>query len=451
MRTVFIISLALLCSSAVTAQPRWVALPNAPTTSGKIDDFYFVTEKLGWTLVVSGSTAAIHKTTDGGLSWTKQLENPGGSRPSFRSMGFTDSLNGWVGSLNASSSIPLLYNTTDGGVTWNKVTNIPSGPLGICGISIVNNTTICGVGRYVTNTAPYFVKTTDQGQTWTVKDMSPYAGSLVDVRFFSPDTGYACGSSIEGADLSDKKALVLRTTDGGTTWQTAFQGTTAGQLCWKIFFATATTGYVSIEPFPQQGQSYTPQYLKTTNRGFSWEVHSMPQNTVNMQGIGFLSDGLRGWTGGFGGTYETTNGGITWDRLTIIGTNNPTHNLNRVRMFSDTLGYATGRTVYKFTSENVTTAVESSSLPPDITSLDQNYPNPFNPNTVVQFKINQVSHVSLKILDALGREVATLINEELDQGVYQKIWDARGSPSGTYFYRLVTPEHTETKKMVLIK
>ncbi|MCI0706534.1 MAG: T9SS type A sorting domain-containing protein [Ignavibacteriae bacterium] len=417
-------------------QPEWKALPNAPVITGKIDDLYFINPYTGWAAVrVAGTN--VYKTTDGGTSWSFTNIAAAG-----RSIRFTDANNGWLGSL---SGAPL-WRTTDGGATWSPVLDLPSGPAAVCGLFSIDTSYVFAVGRYNPEATPYFIKTTDGGANWTVKNMNVYAGSLVDIYFFSLDTGYVVGSSIEGADLNSKKALVLRTTDGGDSWNTVYQGTQAGQLCWKITFPTAATGYVSIEPFPFGSANAVPSYLKTTDGGLTWETKSFPAGTysMEMQGIQFLADGQRGWAGGFNSlAYETTDGGATW--TPSFGAN-----LNRFRMFGDTLGYASGRTIYKFTTDPVTT-VETRPDVPAFISLDQNYPNPFNPNTTIKFKLNEMMHVKLTIVDALGREVATLINEELDQGIYHKYWDATGFPSGTYFYRLVTPQYTETRKMVLVK
>ena len=417
-------------------EPQWVALPNAPIASSKIDDLFFINPDTGWASVRSGSTARVYKTTNGGANWSSSTVSG-----TIRSIRFTDALNGWLGSL----TYPYLRKSTDGGATWNTVSNFPEGPTGICGMFSTDSLHIFGVGAWNTTRTPYFVKTTNGGESWTMRNMSDVAGALVDIYFFSPDTGYVVGASVDGADLNTKKALVLRTTDGGISWTKVYEGTQAGRLGWKILFPTPTTGYVSLEPFPLS-QANIPQYLKTTNRGQNWTVQSFPQGsyTLEMQGLQFLSNGQRGWAGGFRSqAYETTDGGTTW---------NPSFgaNLNRFRMFGDTLGYASGQTIYKFTKEPIT-SVETYPTTPTVISLDQNYPNPFNPNTTIEFKLNEITHVSLKILDALGREVATLLEQEIDQGVYRKHWDATGFPSGTYFYRLVTPQFTETRKMVLVK
>lgn len=83
--------------------------------------------------------------------------------------------------------------------------------------------------------------------------------------------------------------------------------------------------------------------------------------------------------------------------------------------------------------------------------LNQNYPNPFNPTTVIEFVIPKADNVSLKIYDVLGREVATLLNERRNAGVYRVNFNAASLSSGTYFYRLQSGGFTQTKKMILVK
>lgn len=96
-----------------------------------------------------------------------------------------------------------------------------------------------------------------------------------------------------------------------------------------------------------------------------------------------------------------------------------------------------------------------STLPSDF-NLAQNYPNPFNPSTNINFTVPKSEKVSLKIYDILGREVVTLVNENLEAGAYNITWDAKNSDgfkvvSGTYFYRLVAGNNSISRKMVLLK
>jgi hypothetical protein len=88
---------------------------------------------------------------------------------------------------------------------------------------------------------------------------------------------------------------------------------------------------------------------------------------------------------------------------------------------------------------------------PDRYSLKQNFPNPFNPSTKINFDIKNSSFASLKIFDSMGREVETLVNENLSAGSYSVEFNASNITSGIYFYTLNTDAFTETKKMVLVK
>jgi hypothetical protein len=83
--------------------------------------------------------------------------------------------------------------------------------------------------------------------------------------------------------------------------------------------------------------------------------------------------------------------------------------------------------------------------------LEQNYPNPFNPSTKITFGVPVKSHIVMKVFNALGSEVAILVNEEKPAGTYELTWNAEQLPSGIYFYRLQAGGFVETKKMVLMK
>ncbi|GEM_PF-1721557 len=83
--------------------------------------------------------------------------------------------------------------------------------------------------------------------------------------------------------------------------------------------------------------------------------------------------------------------------------------------------------------------------------LDQNYPNPFNPTTTIRFTLQVSSFTSLKVYDVLGREVATLVNGELDAGEHSVVFDAAGLPSGVYVYRLSAGTFVQQKKMVVMR
>jgi hypothetical protein len=97
------------------------------------------------------------------------------------------------------------------------------------------------------------------------------------------------------------------------------------------------------------------------------------------------------------------------------------------------------------------TDVEGVSEMPVEFNLDVNYPNPFNPSTTIAYQLPRQSHVTLKVYDVLGREVATLVNGIEEPGNKTVSFNAGNLPSGVYYYRLQAGNYIETKKLVLLK
>ncbi len=124
--------------------------------------------------------------------------------------------------------------------------------------------------------------------------------------------------------------------------------------------------------------------------------------------------------------YESGGGGVTgngWTKYTLVGC------LIDNVLYGDTTNYIR---IQKF-------------------SLSQNYPNPFNPSTKIKLDIPKASFVKLIIYDELGREVVTLVNEDMKAGTFEADWDASNYSSGIYFYRIISEGFSDTKKMVLLK
>ncbi len=137
--------------------------------------------------------------------------------------------------------------------------------------------------------------------------------------------------------------------------------------------------------------------------------------------------GLMIYEGGGSGTF-----GYNWTRYTLTGCV-----IDNI-VYGDTTVYLTG-------------IRQISNLTPNKFLLYQNYPNPFNPSTTIKFDVPKSSLIKLIIYDELGREVMTLVNEELKAGTFETEWQAVNFPSGIYFYRLKGGDFVETKKLVLLK
>lgn len=103
-----------------------------------------------------------------------------------------------------------------------------------------------------------------------------------------------------------------------------------------------------------------------------------------------------------------------------------------------------------------TTDVEKLNLIPEEFDVAQNYPNPFNPETTIRYSVPEASYVTIKVYNTLGQEVRTLLNNEVNAGVYNVRWNGEDNfgnkvASGTYIYRVTAGSNIFTKKMVLLK
>ena len=96
-------------------------------------------------------------------------------------------------------------------------------------------------------------------------------------------------------------------------------------------------------------------------------------------------------------------------------------------------------------------ATESAYETPTEFRLDQNYPNPFNPSTRIRFQLPVASNVRLVVFDALGREVALLVNGSLPAGTHEYSFDAHGLSSGAYIYQFGTSDLVLSRSMLLLK
>ncbi len=104
----------------------------------------------------------------------------------------------------------------------------------------------------------------------------------------------------------------------------------------------------------------------------------------------------------------------------------------------------------KYTQGSRLNSVFNSEVP-DNFKLHQNFPNPFNPATKIKLELPKESNTKIAVYDVLGNELSVVVDEWLEAGSYEFDWNGSGFSSGTYFYKLMTDEFTETKKMILLK
>lgn len=146
----------------------------------------------------------------------------------------------------------------------------------------------------------------------------------------------------------------------------------------------------------------------------------------------------------------------SWNTSVEVSTGSPTglQSASVVEMNTTSAAFAYAGTnsinVY-FNNQDWTVDVSEEEGTPENYSLEQNYPNPFNPSTTIKFRIPESSYVSLKVYNVLGKEIATLVSEEMNAGTYEVKFDASNLSSGVYFYKIESGNFVKTNKMILMK
>lgn len=398
--------------SVVAVAPLIWRTTNAPIASSRTDDIWFTDPNTGWAVNSDGS---ILHTTDGGDSWIVQHSAPG---VYLRCVGFANPSLGWVGTLSRNQR---LLRTNDGGLTWTRVGNLPAGaPVAICGISVVNDKVVYGSGTNRPTDFARMIKTVDGGVSWTTIDMSAHASILIDTYFVDELHGWVVGGKANAPTPTTRdrvKPVVLETTDGGVTWTNRLAGREAefpfGEWGWKIQFLNQQLGFVSLENFTQGA------ILKTTDGGKNWTRLKIndPQGTTNLEGVGFI-DEKHGWVGGWGSadlsnptgfSSATTDGGLNWENANEIGLR-----INRFRFFGNPVfvGYASGFTVYKYSSHAAPASPRSLLVAPPRTLL----PDAFiqADQLPIEFRLNvpvATKRLTLHAWDRFGVDLGLLLDE----------------------------------------
>jgi photosystem II stability/assembly factor-like uncharacterized protein len=334
--------------AAVPAAATWMTLPTE-SYQGKQDDISFVDAQTGW---YGNGAGKLYATTDGGDSWTKVWDQPG---TFIRALGFVSPSLGFVGNVGTDyypgvTDAHPLYRTRDGGRSFEKV-QAPGieAVKGICGISILNrrrifqgelaNTPIIHAAGRVGGPA-MLMRSEDAGETWRVIDLSSHAGMILDVHFLDANTGFVCAAN--NADLEQAEAMILRTTDGGANWSVVYRGGRKLENCWKMSFPDARNGFATVQSYNENN----PQRLivRTRNGGRTWQEMRLTQDANAREfGIGFIN-ARRGWVGTRERGYETRDGGRTWRASPTMG-----GAVNKIRVIPDGRGggrlFAIGRGV----------------------------------------------------------------------------------------------------------
>jgi len=124
---------------------------------------------------------------------------------------------------------------------------------------------------------------------------------------------------------------------------------------------------------------------------------------------------------------------------------------NNVYVTGTSTGSGTGEDYATIKYSQLVSITPVSNQIPGAFKLEQNYPNPFNPSTKINYSIPNTQYTILKVYDVLGNEVATLVNEKQNAGSYEIEFEGSNLSSGIYYYKLLTDNFSDTKKMILIR
>ncbi len=410
-----------------------------------------------------------HYSTNNGLVWSSQktiatndqdratLASDGISTSNFYGRSYA----AWV---RFAFPFPVFFSyTDDGGANWSSPAQINSPTQRGQGaeISIGSNgrVNICWAG--VINTSPFtedfvgFATSTNGGTSWSVTENAYDANGIQGIfpqkanirvnglpKIDTDKTGGARNGWIYIVTTeknlapagSDPDIILHRSTNNGQTWSAGIRVNRDALNNGKLQFFPAVHiddgGGVNILYYDDRSttsDSAGVSLSRSTDGGNTWTDYRVSNHNFKPSPIGGLGQG-----------YQGDNIG-----LTSIG-----NTLWPVWMDNSTGLYQIWTSPIDLQTLDVELVDER--MPGEF-ELEQNYPNPFNPTTEIRFQISEVSHVTLKVYDVLGREVRTLVNEELKAGSYETTFDASGLASGLYFYQLNSGRFRQTKKMLLLR
>ncbi len=419
----------ILYTSAIYSQSGWQQQSIVYTNQAAVTDVFFINPNTGW---FCGQFGILSKTTNSGINW---IHVPTSNNYNHNCIFFINENTGWVGLGTYFSTYyrGFILKTTTGGNTWVADT-LPEEYNIVSKITFINLTTGWASAKGV-------YKTTNAGLTWSRYFVQGY--EIYDIRSISfPDlnTGY-CSGTFYNNYTGERRDIISKSTNGGLNWQiirqeSSFSG--SYRSYYDLQFLDNNTGYLCGNP-----------PIKTTNGGNSW--FNIMENTIYYS-MHFINSNT-GWFGKWDYSAITTNGGTSWVNQTISALTL----FHGIYFVNETTGWGVGLNtasypkVFRTTSGGFTGIQPISTEIPKQFSLSQNYPNPFNPMTKLKFQMSKGAFAKLTVFDVLGREVATLVNEQLQPGTYEVDFDGSNLPSGVYYYKLETETFTETKKMVLIK
>ncbi len=383
---------------------------NYSFTSEELMDVEFKDMNTGF---IIGWNHGYYKTTNAGQNWTRS--SMGGSNNGFTSIAFAGGSTWYIAAYDN-----LIYKTTNDGNSWDSSS---ISVYQVTDLKFINENTGFGVCKYNT-----FFKTTNGGVNWYIN--SEIGSQNFTVNFIDENTGFIGGGG-----------RLRKTTNGGITFDTIPRSSIYS--AWDVKFISRDTIFVSGYT---SGNNNIGTVWKSTNAGVSWVPHYLPE--VISFGLIDFPTAQTGYISEYNVMFKTTNSGENWFKI-----KSPDNYMHSTFFINSETGYTVGvnGVIAKTIDGGASTFINTNESVVKSFSLYQNYPNPFNPSTKIKFELPKNENVKLIIFDILGRQMETLLDENLIAGIHEVNWNASHYAAGVYFYMLITDGIMETKKMILIK
>lgn len=431
-KKIHLIVFLLFLPSLSFSQNFWERIQSP--TDNFLRTLHFADSLRGW---VAGDSGSIFYTSDGGSNWVQQQSN---TNNKIMRIFFLDDYRAWAlawADLGENLFFGTeILKTTNGGENWS-VQQYGEENVFLRGIYFLDT-----LNGFAGGVPGQFLQTTDGGLDWQPANIDSGTFShfpVLDFKFYNKEYGFACGGRFDIA------GVIWRTTNGGGNWTSIDAQYAPADEIWDIhFFDSLNVMGVGGDP-----DIYGVGIMQSTDAGISWDYFEIGVYGQALA-VSFRTEN-EGWAAvptseNFVATYDY---GLSWTDYST-----PDSSSLYDIIFTDSLtGYAVGEegVIVKYKYQSPVFVDESTFTSVNDFILYQNYPNPFNPSTTISYYLSDPGQVQLKIFDALGNQITTLVDENKSSGSYSAKWNAVNHPSGIYLVQLSVNEKRTFVKMLLLK